>query len=142
MKSKSEGTNERMQLGYVLFYVADPTKTAEFWNEAFDCAIKLRHESGQYVELDTGPTTLAFIGDALMKAQEVKYRPNRASDDSAGAAISFVTSSPEAKFAQASECGATTVKALETKPWGQVSGFVSDINGILVEICSPIDHQS
>lgn len=141
MTLKSDKNDKGMQLGYVLFYVANPIKTAEFWNEAFGCAIKFTHESGQYVELATGATTLGFVSDDLMSSQAVKYRPNRASEGSPGAAVSFVTTSPESKFTKAAGCGATTVKALETKPWGQVSGLVSDINGILVEICSPIEHR-
>jgi hypothetical protein len=30
------------------------------------------------------------------------------------------------------------VKAVEEKPWGQKLGYVRDLNGCLVEICSPV----
>jgi uncharacterized glyoxalase superfamily protein PhnB len=44
-------------------------------------------------------------------------------------------------MAQALARGATLVKPLERKPWGQLSGFLRDENGILVEICSKIEHR-
>jgi lactoylglutathione lyase len=34
--------------------------------------------------------------------------------------------------------GASAVKSPETKPWGQIVGYVRDPNGFLVEICSEL----
>jgi lactoylglutathione lyase len=129
-------------LGYVIFYVVDVAKAAVFWRDAFGFTIKFTHESGEYAELSTGQTTLAFVSDNLMTLQGVRYRANRTEDEPAGAQISLTTKDPEALFARAIELGAKSIKALERKPWGQVSGFVRDVNGVLVEICTPIEHRA
>jgi len=34
--------------------------------------------------------------------------------------------------------GATPEKAVTEKPWGQRVGYVRDLNGCLVELCSPV----
>jgi lactoylglutathione lyase len=132
--------SEPLRLGYVLFYVADVRRTAEFWSSAFGCTIKFVHESGDYAELATGDTALGFVADTLLHAQHLRYRPNRADLEPAGAEVGWVTRSPHEAFARATQAGAKVVKPLETKPWGQISGFVSDLNGILVEICTPVEH--
>lgn len=131
----------QMSLGYVIFYVADVKSTLAHWTKAFGYKQKFLHESGQYGELETGNTTLAFVDDALMERQGVRYRQNRSGELSGGAQVSFVTRTPDAAFARALENGARTVKSLEAKPWGQSSGFVQDQNGILIEICTPIEHR-
>jgi lactoylglutathione lyase len=34
------------------------------------------------------------------------------------------------------QAGATIVKEPEAKPWGQTAGYLRDINGIIVELCT------
>ena len=51
--------------------------------------------------------------------------------------VALVTADVEAAFAQAVSEGATPVKEPALKPWGQLVGYVRDINGFMVEICSP-----
>lgn len=138
MNTMSDGP--AVSLGYVLFYVRDVAKTAAFWQEAFGLTLKFAHESGEYAELSTGATTLGFVGDTLMQQQGVKYRANSAEGEPGGAQVSLVTAAPEQLVARATARGARTVKAVEQKPWGQKSGIVLDENGILVEICSPVEH--
>ena len=130
-----------LSVAYVIFYVADVEATIDHWSSAYGCKQKFMHESGEYAELDTGTVTIAFAGDALMKQNGVKYRKNRAADGSIGGQVSFVTRDPEHSFTQAVERGARAIKKLERKPWGQTSGLLEDPNGILVEICTPIEHR-
>jgi lactoylglutathione lyase len=128
-------------LGYVIFYVADVPRTAAFWRDAFDLEIRFAHDSGDYTELATGATTLAFVGDRLMAHQGITYRANRPGGEPAGAQISLTTATPARLYERAVARGARAHKPVETKPWGQESGFVLDENGILVEICTPVEHR-
>jgi uncharacterized glyoxalase superfamily protein PhnB len=48
------------------------------------------------------------------------------SDDVAGA------------YARAVAAGAAAVQEPRQKPWGQTVGYVRDLNGVLVELCSPL----
>jgi lactoylglutathione lyase len=40
---------------------------------------------------------------------------------------------------QATEAGAALVRDAERKPWGQVVAYIRDLNGVLVELCSPVE---
>jgi lactoylglutathione lyase len=43
-----------------------------------------------------------------------------------------------AAFANAVATGAVVVAKPKVKPWGQTVAYVRDLDGILIEICSPI----
>lgn len=126
-----------MKLGYVIIYVKSVEETVAFYERAFAQTRRFVHESGQYAELETGATALAFADESMGPAGKVA--PNRASSAQApGAEIGLVTKDVEAAFAKAIAAGATPVSPPTTKPWGQTVSYVRDNNGFLVEICSPI----
>ena len=50
----------KMQLGYVILYVPDVTAAVSFYEAAFGLSPRFIHESGQYAEMETGATALAF----------------------------------------------------------------------------------
>jgi lactoylglutathione lyase len=129
-----------LSLGYVIAYVSDVPKTLLFWEQAFGLQRRFLHESNQYGELETGSTTLAFASQDLITSQQIPFRPNAQGQPAAGIEIALKTPDIEQAFKQAQQAGATLVKALETKPWGQTTGYLHDINGILVELCTPMDH--
>jgi uncharacterized glyoxalase superfamily protein PhnB len=128
----------RMRLGYTIIYVADVAATIAFYEEAFGLKRRFIHESGLYAEMDTGETTLSFAGEAMAEMNGLAIRPNSARDLPAGIEICLVTESPEAAYEHAVAAGAFAAKAVEEKPWGQRVGYVRDLNGCLVEICSPV----
>ena len=126
-----------MKLGYVIIYVPDVMQTAEFYEKAFGLTRKFVHESG-YAEMLTGDTALAFATEALRTSNGVETHDNRLNAKPAGAEIAFVTSDVQAAYDKAITAGAMPYKKPESKPWGQVVGYVRDLNGFLVEICSPV----
>ncbi|ONG54403.1 glyoxalase [Pseudoroseomonas deserti] len=127
-----------MQLGYTILYVADVPATLSFYERAFGLKQRFLHESGLYGELETGATTLAFAGEEMAALNGAEIRPNRADAPAAGFEVAFVTDDPAAAYALAIAAGATGVTPPAQKPWGQVVGHVRDLNGCLVEICSPV----
>jgi len=127
-----------MRLGYTLIYVSDVTAAVDFYESAFGLQRRFIHESGLYAEMDTGETTLSFAAETMAEMNGLAIRPNSPRDLPAGIEICLVTESPEAAYGQAVGAGALAVKAVEEKPWGQRVGYVRDLNGCLVEICSPV----
>ena len=127
-----------MKLGYTIIYVADVTATIEFYERAFGLQRRFIHESGLYAELATGETVLAFAGEPMAQMNGVEITVNRPAGVAAGFEIAFVTDDPLGAYAIAVAAGAIAVKPPAAKPWGQVVGYVRDVNGCLVEICSPI----
>ncbi len=127
-----------MQLGYTILYVADVPATLSFYERAFGLKQRFLHESGLYGEMETGATTLAFAGEAMAAMNGAEIRPNRADAPAAGFELAFVTGDPPAAYAVALAAGAVAVAPPVAKPWGQVVAYVRDLNGCLVEICSPM----
>jgi len=127
-----------MKFGYTIIYVADVPATIAFYETAFALKRRFVHESNLYAELDTGSTTLAFAGEPMADANGVSIRPNRKADVAAGFEIALVTDDPDAAYRTAVAAGAAAVKPPARKPWGQLVGYVRDLNGCLVEICSPM----
>jgi uncharacterized glyoxalase superfamily protein PhnB len=118
-------------------YVDDVEATLQFYERAFELERRVLDDEKNYGELETGGTRLAFAANAFVR----KLIPvNVAQSGSRAAAPPFelgmVTEDVDASFRQAVATGATEVKQPETKPWGQIVGYVRDPNGFLVEICS------
>ncbi len=55
-----------------------------------------------------------------------------------GVKLGLVTEDVAGAYARAVDAGATPLKEPAEKPWGQTVGYVRDLNGVLIEICSPM----
>jgi lactoylglutathione lyase len=125
-----------MRFGYTILYVRDVGASLDFYERAFDQRRRLLHESGQYAELDTGATTLAFASHELAEANlPPAFRPPGPDDTSFE--VCFVTDDVPAAYGRALGAGAGTVSEPQTKPWGQQVAYVRDPDGTLIELASP-----
>lgn len=130
----------KLQLGYVIIYVPDTLKAVEFYERAFGLERRFVHESGSYAEIETGETALAFADEDATSTCH-SFQVNRADGKlAAGAEVAFVTEDVLAAFSKAVEEGATALVPPAEKPWGQTVAYVRDLNGFLVELCSPISR--
>jgi lactoylglutathione lyase len=127
-----------MKLGYTIIYVADVPATYAFYQKAFGLTGRFLHESNLYAELETGDTVLAFAGEPMAEMNGFAIRANRPDGVAAGFEIAFVTDDPDAAWRKAVAAGAEAVKPPAPKPWGQIVGYVRDLDGCLVEICSAV----
>lgn len=127
-----------MKLGYVIYYVKSVEETILFYEKAFKLERKFLHESNEYGELATGETTLSFASLNMAHANQIGFPGRSAEFKSSDMEIGLVTPDVSAAHDHAVKSGAIEVKKPETKPWGQVVSYVRDINGFLIEICSPI----
>jgi uncharacterized glyoxalase superfamily protein PhnB len=127
-----------MKLGYTIIYVADVLATIDFYERAFGLKRRFVHESNLYAELDTGETVLAFAGEPMAEMNGLAIRPNRKGDIASGFEIALVTDDPRAAYDRAVSAGANGVSPPADKPWGQIVAYVRDIDGCLIEICSPV----
>lgn len=127
-----------MKLGYTILYVSNVGETLNFYQNAFGLEIKFFPESGDYGELKTGETTLSFVSYELAESNNVGFFKNKAARPCNEMEIGLVTNDVEGAFKKAVSAGAIEVMKPALKPWGQVISYVRDINGFLVEICSPV----
>lgn len=125
-----------MQLGYTILYVHDVKATLAFYEAAFGLKTRFLHDSGDYGELDTGSTTLAFSSHALMR--QLGKNPHNADAHSPCFEIALCTADVPAALARAITAGAQLMRPVETMPWGQTIAYVADLNGFLVELCTPM----
>ncbi|HPY38974.1 MAG TPA: VOC family protein [Thiolinea sp.] len=125
-----------MRLRYTILYVADVAATIDFYQQAFGFQVKMLHESGDYGELQTGETLLAFASQSLMR--QLGKHPAVADPKHPVFEIALETDNVAAALVQATAAGASLVKPAELMPWGQTIAYVSDLNGFLIEICSPV----
>ncbi|WP_085899363.1 VOC family protein [Kiloniella majae] len=126
-----------MQLAYTILYVQDVPATLDFYQKAFGLKQKMLHESGDYGELDTGQTILSFSSLSLMK--ELGKKPASPQKEHPCFEIAFTTDNVSKAFDRALKSGAEPVQEPDKMPWGQTTAYVIDLNGFLVEICTPID---
>ncbi|MFH6783126.1 MULTISPECIES: VOC family protein [Methylobacterium] len=127
-----------MRLGYVILYVPDVTASVAFYGCAFGLAPRFVHESGQYAELETGGTALAFAEEGFVGQTCPGFRLNRRAEAPAGFEVGLIAEDVPAAFARAVAAGAIAVAEPVTKPWGQTVAYVRDEDGVLVELCSAV----
>jgi lactoylglutathione lyase len=126
-----------MQLRYVILYVADVGATMDFYARAFGLELRFLHEGGDYGEMATGETRLAFSSIALMQSlgkQVAIAAPERPSFE-----LAFATDDVPAALDRALSAGAALVQGAMDMPWGQTISYVRAPEGTLVEICTLTD---
>lgn len=129
-----------MNFGYTILYVGDVERTLTFYEKAFKLSRRMLTEEQDYGELETGGTRLAFAKTSFAASlTPVPHSEASLERPAPPMELGLVTPDVESAFATAVKAGAVSVKKPEKKPWGQTVGYVRDLNGFLVEICSPID---
>ncbi|MFV0491435.1 MAG: VOC family protein [Pseudorhodobacter sp.] len=121
---------------YTILYVDDVTATLDFYERALGLERGFLHEEGDYGELVTGETKLAFSSTALMR--QLGKDPGKADPKHPVFELAFETNDVNSALARALAAGATLVQDAREQPWGQTTSYVSDPNGHLIEICSPV----
>lgn len=128
-----------IKFGYTIAYVPDVNAALAFFESAFRLRRRLLTPEGDYGELDTGATTLAFASHELVASNFAGgYVSGSASEQPLGIEIALVTDDVQAAHAAAIQNGARELKAPEQKPWGQTVSYVRCPSGILLELCTPI----
>ena len=126
-----------MQLRYIILYVPDVGAAMDFYARAFGLELRFLHDGGDYGEMATGETRLAFSSIALMQSlgkQVAHEAPERPRFE-----LAFATDDVAAALQRALSAGAALVQGAKDMPWGQTISYVRAPEGTLVEICTPTD---
>jgi lactoylglutathione lyase len=128
-----------INFAYTILYVKDVTKSIEFYEKAFGFKRKFMAPGSEYGELTTGETTLSFAVITLAKTNLTDgFIESSAKGKPFGIEIGFTTKEVEKVYDKAVKAGAIPVEKAKTKPWGQVVAYVKDLDGFLIEICTPM----
>jgi catechol 2,3-dioxygenase-like lactoylglutathione lyase family enzyme len=104
---------------------------------AFGLEQRFLRDGGDYGEMATGETRLAFSSIALMQSlgkQVASAAPERPSFE-----LAFATDDVPAALECALSAGAALVQGATDMLWGQTISYVRAPEGTLVEICTPTD---
>jgi uncharacterized glyoxalase superfamily protein PhnB len=129
-----------IRFAYTILYVQDVTTTVEFYENAFGFTRKFITPEDDYAELSVGETTLSFASATFANSNLSNgFIESRLSDKPLGFEIGFTSENVEQTINQAVNAGAIMIEQPTVKPWGQTVAYLRDLNGFLIEICTPLD---
>ena len=124
---------------YTILYVENVPKTIDFYSNVFGLEKKFLTPELDYGELKSGATTLAFANFDLGQSNfKLGYTKSNLTDKPFGFELAFTTDQVEELVKKAVDHGGVKIAETMKKPWGQTVGYIRDINGFIIEICTPI----
>lgn len=125
---------------YTILYVSDVTRAIQFYEQVFGFVRKFITPENDYGELITGETTISFASHNLAKTNlSAGYIESSRLDKPFGIELGIVTDQVEDLVDKVWEFNGVIVEKPTVKPWGQTVSYVRDLDGFLIEICSPLD---
>jgi lactoylglutathione lyase len=129
-----------IKFGYTILYVNDVSKSITFYENAFGFERKFVTPDNNYGELNTGATTLSFASKQLASSNlKNGFLESSLSEKPFAVEVGFVTDSVDEVMIKAEHAGAKIVEQPKQKPWGQTVAYLRDIDGFLIEICTPVE---
>ena len=128
-----------IKFSYTIPYVKDVEKTILFYEKAFGFTRKFVSPDNSYGELLVGDTTLSFASIPLA-ASNLKdgFIESSLLNKPFGIEIGFTTDNVEETLKSVVKAGGNILESPKTKPWGQVVAYARDLDGFLIEICTPV----
>lgn len=128
-----------MKFAYTIIYVKNVPSTIAFYEKAFGFTRKFITPEEDYGELLTGETTISFASESLANSNfKNGFELIGNTPRPMGIELAFTSEDIDADFQKAVEAGAVIYEDILEKPWGQKVGYLRDINGLLIEVCTPM----
>jgi lactoylglutathione lyase len=130
---------DMVKLGYAILYVANVQQAMAFYESTFDFKRKFITPENDYGELITGETTLSFASVSLASSNiKSGFIESTLTQKPFGIEIGMVTDNVALLLEKAIQQGATIVTEAMQKPWGQTVAYIRDLDGFLIELCTPM----
>lgn len=126
-----------MVFRYAILYVRDVRDSVDFYARAFGLEPGFVHPSGDYGEMATGETRLAFSSISLMKSigkAVAETAPPLPSFE-----FAFETADVAGALKKALDAGAELIQDMMRMDWGQTTAYVKTPEGTVVELCTKVD---
>ncbi len=128
-----------MKLSYTILYVESVQAAVKFYQNAFGIEHRFTHDSGDYAEMNTGETTLAFcnhqLADSILKGPHFKAS---LSGPAPSSQITFCPNDIKQAFEKALNNGAKSISEPEVKPWNYEVAILKDCDGHIVELAKKL----
>ena len=130
-----------VKFGYTLLYVSNVVNSIEFYEKSFGFTRRFITPENDYGELETGQTTISFVSKELANTNlkngfiecDILHKPFATE-------LGLVTEEVSEIVAIALKNGGTILEEPIKKPWGQTVAYIRDLDGFLIEICTPINQ--
>ncbi len=130
-----------IKFAYTILYVKDVEKAITFYEKSFEFSRKFVTSENDYGELLVGETTLSFVSIALAESNLTNgFTQSSLTDKPFGIEIGFTTDNVEQTVNSAIKAGGTILEQPKIKPWGQIVAYIRDLDGFLIEICTPMNE--
>jgi uncharacterized glyoxalase superfamily protein PhnB len=116
--------------------VSDVRETVALYQVAFGLECAFIHDCGDYAELATGATKLAIASREMIG--RLGKSPAAPVAEAPTFELAFEVEDVAAAYDQAVKAGAAPVQAPRNEDWGQVTSYVRDRDGFLIELCSVV----
>ena len=131
-----------VRFGYTILYVENVEGAIAFYENAFGFSRKFISPDNDYGELNTGETTLSFASKKLAKSNlKDGFIESKLEEKPFAIEVGFITDNVAELVQKATSFGAMLVSEPKQKPWGQIVAYVRDLDGFLIEICTPVEGQ-
>ncbi|MES2650103.1 MAG: VOC family protein [Bacteroidota bacterium] len=128
-----------IKFAYTILYVTNVTSSISFYEKAFGFVRKFITPDNSYGELLTGETTLSFASITLAKTNlKDGFIESNLQNKPFAQEIGFTTENVEEVYENALKAGAIVEAEPTFKSHGQTVAYVRDLDGFLVEICTPM----
>lgn len=128
-----------VKFGYTILYVSNVSKSVEFYEKAFSFEKKFITPENDYGEIISGETTIAFASTQLANSNlKGGFLKPDLTNKPFGIELGLITDNVEELLEKAKKAGAMVIENPIQKPWGQTVAYIRDIDGFLIEICTPM----
>lgn len=128
-----------IQFAYTILYVPDVKRSVDFYTKVFGFELKFIAPENEYAELITGSTTISFASVSLANSNlKEGFQESSLQSKSFGIELGFTTENVQELVDKALSEGAVLLEEPKTKPWGQTVAYVRDLDGFLLELCTPM----
>ncbi len=130
-----------VKFGYTILYVTDVTKSIVFYEKSFGFKRKFITPENDYGELETGQITLSFASKELANSNlKNGFIESNLAQKPFAIELGFVTDNVDEIVKLSEQNGATILEEPKQKPWGQIVAYLRDLDGFLLEICTPVNQ--
>jgi len=124
---------------YTILYVSDVTRAIQFYEQVFGFVRKFITPEKDYGELITGETTISFAKHSLAQTNlSAGYQESSRLAKLFGIELGVITDNVEDLVDKVWEYNGIIVEQPTVKPWGQTVSYVRDLDGFLIELCTPL----
>jgi predicted enzyme related to lactoylglutathione lyase len=128
-----------IRYAYTILYVKTVPLAVKFYENAFGLQRKFISPDNDYGEIETGSTVLAFASLSLAHSNlKEGFLESDLARQPFGVEIGFAVSNVDETVKSALLAGGTLFESPKIKPWGQIVAYIRDLDGFLVEICTPM----